>query len=231
MPLVGEYSEGSGSVIRASSVQSTGIGFFGWLCVLAGILGAVSAVVLLAAPPAVATDRLSYPFTPAGFSVAQVWFSIHHLGLLAGLYGLRRSGAAGTGRLGSIGSWAAMVGMILLAVAELAAITVADGPAAIAQSGWLGGLYGVSSIVIGGGLILAGVAVLRTDEWRDWRRFVPLVLGVYVFVPMTPALMASFVAARLAIGGWMLGFAVLGWALVKSAREASHGAVLHDTPA
>jgi hypothetical protein len=231
MPLVGEYSEGSGLVTRASLVQSTGIGFLGWLSVLAGVLGAASAVVLLAATPVVATDRLSYPFTPAGFTVAQVWFAIHHLGLLAGLYGLWRSGAVGTGRLGSIGSWASIVGMILLAVAELVAISGSDGPAAIAQSGWLGGLYGVSSIVIGGGLILAGVAVLRTDEWRDWRRFVPLVLGVYVFVPMTPALMASFVAARLAIGGWMLGFALLGWALVKSARETSHGAGLHEVSA
>jgi hypothetical protein len=40
-------------------------------------------------------------------------------------------------------------------------------------------------------------------------------------VPLTPALFASFLLARLAIGGWMLGFAFLGWALIKTAREAA----------
>jgi hypothetical protein len=44
---------------------------------------------------------------------------------------------------------------------------------------------------------------------------------VYVFVPLTPALFASYLAARLAIGGWMLGFALLGWALIHMAREIS----------
>ena len=41
----------------------------------------------------------------------------------------------------------------------------------------------------------------------------PLALGVWVFVPMTPAIMAGFMPARLAITGWMLLFAALGWAL------------------
>lgn len=46
-------------------------------------------------------------------------------------------------------------------------------------------------------------------------------LGVWVFVPMTPAIALSFLGARLAISGWMLLFAVLGLALVAEARRPS----------
>ncbi len=42
-----------------------------------------------------------------------------------------------------------------------------------------------------------------------------LVAGVFVFVPMMPALMGPFVLARLAITAWMLLFAALGYALWK----------------
>ncbi|MFP4635760.1 MAG: hypothetical protein ACLFRD_07865, partial [Nitriliruptoraceae bacterium] len=56
-------------------------------------------------------------------------------------------------------------------------------------------------------------------RWRGWHRFVPLALGVYVIVPMGPLLVASDDLARLGIGGWMLGFAALGWALVATAAD------------
>lgn len=204
--------------MRTSSVRSTWVRNLGWLSVLAGLLGVASAAVLLVAPPAVGPDRLSYPFTAQGFMVAQVWFAVHHLGLTAGILGLLRSGALGPSRLGLVGTWGAMAGMLLLSATELLAISSASGPVTDAQGGLLGGLYGLSTTVAGAGLILAGVAVLRPGLWSGWRRFVPLALGIWVFVPMTPALFAGFVVARFAIGGWMAGFALLGWALVTSDR-------------
>ena len=42
-----------------------------------------------------------------------------------------------------------------------------------------------------------------------------LVIGVFVFVPMTPAIIASYEAARIAIGVWMLLFAALGLGLTR----------------
>lgn len=77
---------------------------------------------------------------------------------------------------------------------------------------------------------MAGIAVIRAGLWRGWRRVVPLVLGVYVFVPMTPALFGSYVLARLAIGGWMLGFAFLGWALIKTAQDTGLVPEVEDVP-
>jgi len=202
---------------RASQVPPNVVRTLGLLCVLAGALGVASAAVLLVIDPAVGSDRFSYPFTPAGFVVAQAWFSIHHLGLLAGLLGLWWSGLAGSGRLGRVGSWTAIGGMAMLAINELLAISASGSSAAVANAGPIGALYGVASTLIGVGLILAGVAVLQTGRVTDWRRYVPLALGIFVFVPMLPALFASFVLARLAIGAWMLGFAVLGWVVASTA--------------
>ncbi len=66
------------------------------------------------------------------------------------------------------------------------------------------------------GLILAGIAVRRRGRWTGWRGLVVLVAGIFVFVPMTPALMGPFVFARLTITVWMLLFAALGYALWKA---------------
>ena len=194
---------------------------FGWVCLVAGILGLASAIFLMAVEPSVGPDRFSYPFTSGAFVVIQAWFSVQHLGLLAGLYGLWRSGAVGTERLGRFGAWGAIVGMGLLAVTELVAIGGSDSVTPSARTDMIGSMYGVSTILIGVTLIMAGIAVIRTGQWQGWRRVLPLILGVYVFVPLTPALFASYVLARLTVGGWMLGFAFLGWALVKTAQETA----------
>lgn len=184
----------------------------GLLCLWAGILGVASGVFLAVVSPAVDDDRYSYPLTAVGFVLIQCWFVLQHLGLAAGLVGLRRSAAVGARRAGVT---AAIVGMGLLTATELAAIGAARSTYPGPGTGLLDALYGISSVAIGTGLVGAGVAVLRADVWRGWRRWLPLALGVYVFVPMFPAMLGGFLTARLAIGGWMLLFALLGWALAR----------------
>ena len=210
-------------VARASWVQpSRSVAQLGWICLAAGLVGMAAAVFLILVDPAVSEDRYSYPLTPGGFAAIQVFFFVHHFGLLAGLYGLWRSGAVGASRLGRWGSWGAIAGMGLLTVTELVAIAGADSAWPSARTDMIDRLYGVSSVLLGVTLVMAGIAVLRAGQWQGWRRLLPLLLGVYVFVPMTPALFGSFVLARLVIGGWMLGFALLGWALVTAQQTAPH---------
>jgi hypothetical protein len=69
--------------------------------------------------------------------------------------------------------------------------------------------------MLGAALVLDGISVLKAKVWEGWQRWIPLALGVWVFVPMLPALAVSFVGARFAIAGWMLLFAALGWALMR----------------
>lgn len=166
-------------------------------------------------------EMYSYPLTAAGFTIIQVWFFIQHLGLILGLVGLWHSRAAGSSRSGWWGVVASVAGMLLLAMTELVAISAADDRYPSSRTDLLDVMYGVSTILTGVGLIVAGVAVARSTTWSGWMRWLPLVTGVYVFVPLTPAILGPFVLARIAIAVWMLLFAALGWALVRTAEHAA----------
>ena len=188
----------------------------GAVCLAAGILGAVSGMFLAVYPAQVSEEMFSYPLTAGGFTVIQIWFFVQHLGLLAGIAGLAHAAVMAQGRSARWGSGLAVSGMALLAVTELIAITARDSTYPGDGTGLLDVLYGVSSVAVGVGQILAGIAVRRRGRWTGWRGVVVLVAGIFVFVPMMPALMGPFVLARLAITVWMALFAALGYALWKA---------------
>ena len=77
-------------------------------------------------------------------------------------------------------------------------------------------LFTIAPNLTGLGLILAGVAVIRTGVWTGWQRWITLALGIYVFVPMTPMIIASGgPPAELALIG-LLGWEIL-WFLNATA--------------
>ena len=116
---------------------------------------------------------------------------------------------------------AAVVGMAGLTVTELVGDRRGGRGLDSGIGGALGGLYGVTCTAMGVGLLMAGVSMWRAHTWEGWRRGVVLALGVWVFVPMFPALAVTPTdGARLAIGGWMLLFAALGVALLSPVRRA-----------
>jgi hypothetical protein len=191
----------------------------GLLCLVGAVIGAIGGIVTGFIPPAVSPDLYSYPYTPAGFLVAQIVFMLNHILLLVGILGLARSGATGSGLLGRVGVWISVIGMVALTLCEVAAMTLATSPYPSPGTELMDTAYGVASILIGVGLTLAGIAVATTGEWAGWRRFVPLVCGVAVFVIVIPGILGPFLVARLAITVWMLMFAALGWALYAVARS------------
>jgi hypothetical protein len=187
-----------------------------WLCLTAGVLGAASGLVLALMEPAVVVDRFSYPLSADDFTWVQVWFGVHHLGLLAGILALRSAGVLPQSRPSRWGWWAAVLGMAGLAVTEIVAIAARDDMVDSSVAGVLGGLYGLDCTALGVGLVVMGVSMWRASAWHG--RGVVLALGVWVFVPMFPALVVTPTdGARLAISGWMLLFAGLGLALLRPA--------------
>ena len=141
--------------------------------------------------------------------------------LLAGLAGLGRSSAASSASSKSFraGIRVGAAGMVLLTLTELLAVSAAESSSPSTWTSALDALYGVSSVAIGLGLIVAGAAVARARSWQSPARWLPLALGVYVFAPMTPLIAVGFLPARLAIVGWMLLFALLGVALLREQRS------------
>lgn len=189
----------------------------GTICLWAGFIGAAFGLWMIVLTPAVGDDRWSYPFTASTFTVVQIAFFLQHLGLATGLLALRR--ASGPGRFGRGAVVASVIGMLLLAVMELVAISAKDSAYPTSRTDVIESAYGVVSMVIGLALVALGVAVLRAGRWVGGQRWIPLALGVYVFVPMTPGIFGPYWLARAVITGWMLLFALLGWAILRSGRE------------
>ena len=206
------------SQVRTSTSTATSatlVRSAGAVCLAAGILGAATGLFLIVYPAQVSEDMFSYPLTAGGFTVIQIWFFVQHLGLAAGIAVLAGADIMSPGRNARWGIGLAVSGMAMLAVTELIAITARNSTYPGDGTGLLDALYGISSVAVGVGLILAGLAVHRRGRWTGWRGLVVLVAGIFVFVPMMPALMGPFVLARLAITVWMLLFAALGYALWK----------------
>ena len=186
-------------------------------CAGAGLLGAASGIFLAVVDPQVPDTRFSYPLSAGAFVAIQLWFVVQHLGLIAGVQAAWAAGWVGTrGRMASAGLWVTQVGLVVLTLTELYAVRAAESAYPGPHTGTLDLLYGSSSIASGIGFVLLGIAVLRAGVVTSAARWLPLVLGIWVFVPMTPAIMLGHVPARLSITAWMLLFAALGFALLRA---------------
>lgn len=143
-----------------------------------------------------------------------VWFSVVlavlHLGQIAAAIALWRTGLAGTGALARAGLGLWLLGGLAYVVGELLYLTANPLTDAV---------FGVASLASGVGPILAGIAVLRVGRWTGPGRFLPLAIGVYVFVVLTPVLFATS-AGLLAVAGWNVLWLLLGLALYARARVA-----------
>ena len=203
---------------NTSTAGSSFVRTAGLLCLAGAVIGVISGLVTAFIPPSVSSDWYSYPYTPTGFRVAELVFILTHVLLLVGILGLGRSGAAGGGLLGHVGPWISVLGMATLTVCEVGAMALATSPYPTPSTDFMDMAYGVASILIGVGLVLAGGAVVRVREWDGWHRFIVLICGVAVFVIVIPGVFGPFLAGRLAITVWMLVFAALGLVLYTRAR-------------
>ena len=208
----------TGTLTPTATATDERLRTYGLVGAVASLVGAACAVVLIAWEPMVAEDRFSYPFDEAWFTIWQVVFAVQHaamLPLFAGLLLLERRHPS---RALRVGTWIALVGQVLLTLMELLVITAAGDAL---ETGWgavVSGLYGVPMILLGVGLVAAGIGALRTGLFDGPARWLLLGLGVYVFVVLFPAVFGPMVAGRIAIGVWLLGFAVLGLAIRRVAR-------------
>jgi hypothetical protein len=204
----------TGTVSTAPVAADTRSALLGRITVVAGLLGAVSAVVVIGWPGQVSDQHYSYPFDATSYAVAQSWFAVQHLGLLAGLYGLTHLAWSRSNRLARAGLTLCLAGMVGLTACELFAISAASALVDTSRANAVDNSYGLPMIAI-------GVGLARRPVLPGAGRWLVLAMGGYVFVVMFPAVFGPLVAGRLAIGVWMLMFAVLGMALVRADRDGN----------
>lgn len=127
--------------------------------------------------------------------------------VFVGVIGLAQAGAAGEGRLAKIGLGLALFASALFIPLEVYIIFNLE----------VGGmLLGLSALLQGVGLLLAGIAVAQNGRWRGWQRWIPLLCGLYTFLVLIPALALSPDGYNAwALAGWQVPFVLLGLALYQ----------------
>lgn len=131
--------------------------------------------------------------------------ALSHLLLVVGVTGLAQSGALGRGRLAVTGLGLTFLGLAVLMLAE--AIWV------LADENTAGLYYGIATLTLMFGLILAGVAVLRAGRWSGWRRFTVLATGLFIPLILIPSFALPGYGPNYAIGFWGLCWLLVGLSL------------------
>ncbi|MDX8031377.1 hypothetical protein SK803_14205 [Lentzea sp. BCCO 10_0856] len=168
--------------------------------IIGGALTAVSAVLVQFRSADVPDTMWSYPWTSDAFVLVCVLYAVFHALVLVGVLGFARSGATGTSRVARTGGALAVAGTGVLLVAELASILFRADPLDATGPSIVGGVFGLGTLLIGVGFLMAGVATVRAGQWQGWRRYVPLAAGVWTTVLVGLA----------ATGGLTLGVGVYG---------------------
>jgi hypothetical protein len=192
---------------------------------LAAITGTLLAIAgdaaVLAATPAVPHGQVSYPLSTHAFQLGQVFFALTQALMAVGIIALTRSRAVGPGRAGRIFDWLAIVGMVLTVPGELALIPVASSATDAAATSAATTFYGLAVLLADIGLIGFGILALWQRRWPSPWRYLPLTLGLFQLLVVTPVALSAGFASRAA-------FAVIA---VADLLTASIGVALIRQPA
>jgi hypothetical protein len=177
----------------------------------AGVLTVGGVATQIVAASTSVSDRVwHYPWSSGAFVAVTIVFALAQSLLVVGVLALRRSGVAGTDRSATVGLASAVAGTALFVVGHLASIPARD--LTVDDAGVLVSLlsFALGTVLSAVGFLLAGAAVVRAGLWRDTRRFVPLVIGIWAvamlglqFTPLLPTgagvLSALFIALGVAL--------------------------------
>jgi hypothetical protein len=203
--------------VQAQPTVATGLRRRGRWCLVTALVGFAQGAVVLAWPHQVGDARYSFPFTASWYVVAQATFFLQHIPLALAVGALAAAPAVRREKWAYRGLVVASTGLGLLALLELIAMSAANAANNSTLGTTIDSLYGVPVLLAGGGMLVAGIVLLRRDVLDRRLSWTLAALGGFVFVGLTPAISTdSFVGGRVAIMGWMALFAVLGWLLQRS---------------
>lgn len=127
-----------------------------------------------------------------------------------GLRGLHGFGQGRVRRLGGVGVIITLFGLLVYLIGVFANRLNPE----------MGFLYALGALFSGLGMLLAGIAVIAARQLSGWRRFAPLLVGLY-YVLMIPIQIVFFIGptgepSHLLLGCWGVTWALLGYALASA---------------
>jgi hypothetical protein len=148
-----------------------------------GLVGAVVttltgiAVEAVVKPASDISDTMwSYPWSSDAFVPVSIGYAVLHLLVLLGMVAVYQTM---TTRGGRIGTAIAAGGTLVLLFAELGSIPLADQRLDDTGAQVVGMFFGLGVALTAIGLLVAGIAVLRSREWSGWQRYAALIAGIW----------------------------------------------------
>ena len=80
----------------------------------------------------------------------------------------------------------------------------------------------IGAFLNGLGMIMVGIASLKANIWTDWKRYVPLVVGIFPFLFMFPLVILTGARPAAMIGLWGFLWMGLGLAAWQRSKEVTH---------
>jgi hypothetical protein len=199
--------------------RNTAISRPGAACAFGGLVLTVGAIAtqVISATTSVSDQLWRYPWTSSAAVTAWALFGTMEALLLIGVLAWGRSGAAGSGRAARVGIALATLGTSCIVAGHFASMLVRNQTIHDTGAQLVGAVFGIGTLLSAIGFLAAGEATARAGVWRDWRRFVPLAIGV-----ITVALIGLQFTKALPTGvaAYSLGFVALGIALMRDQRTA-----------
>ena len=156
-------------------------------------------------------DSLNFPWYGGLAGQIATWWAFAGLFLAIGFGALARSQALRTSKAGRLGAWIAVLGAATLVVANFLSAANADAMMADGIGGAIGSMFGGGTVLLGAGLTLAGVAVLRSGTWHGVARFIPLANGIWslamialIFGDLLQISIAILAALQVALGAALI---------------------------
>jgi hypothetical protein len=197
----------------------------GGILVIAGALLTIAGAALAAVvgvDSSVPDDLVRYPFAHNAFAPFTVVAAVCHLLMLAGVIYLARGGLAGDSRTGRIGLGCVIAGLALLFLCEWAQLPFADQHTSNTGPSIVDGGFGVATLLLAGGMITFGVAMLRKPSLGSWRRYAPLICGLLSLI-VIPIQFTS--ALWVGITVLCLGYVLLGVAVISDDIQPAERAI------
>jgi hypothetical protein len=183
----------------------------GWGAVLGGIFGVLGPAWLLTIADKRSDDFVNTKLSSGTFTATELLWTLTHILLFIGVLAWVRGGFTGSTKAARVAAFVALIGFALQIPAEFGYAFVPTAEVSDTLPVILSSVFGLSMVMIGIGLIVAGVDTRRQQSWSGWRASTPLAWGVLAVV----SIVLTFVVFLVGLIVFYLPAIAFGFALAS----------------